>query len=150
MEQNGEVIENLKTFNYLGIIFSKGGSFVHTKKNNVKTRSIWYSGGLGIFFRAKNFFSDNFGARLCFSPALRAGLFFYNQKLLYTCIGFRDNFMLNSGFCDNYMLNSGFRDNFMLNWCFRNKFKFNPGLRDNFTLQQEQPESFIKSTQHSV
>ena len=32
---NGEVIENVKTFNYLGIIFSKGGSFVHTMKNNV-------------------------------------------------------------------------------------------------------------------
>ena len=37
-------------------------------------------GGLGIFFRAKNFFSDNFGARLFFSPALRAGLFFFLTK----------------------------------------------------------------------
>ena len=29
---NGVGIENVKTFNYLGIIFSKGGSFVHTMK----------------------------------------------------------------------------------------------------------------------
>ena len=37
---NGEVIENVKTFNYLGIIFSKGGSFVHTMKNNVNKAMI--------------------------------------------------------------------------------------------------------------
>ena len=37
-------------------------------------------GGLGIFFRAKKFFSDNFGARLFFLPALRAGLFFFITK----------------------------------------------------------------------
>ena len=32
---NGEGFENVKTFNYLGIIFSKGGSFAHTMKNDV-------------------------------------------------------------------------------------------------------------------
>ena len=33
-------------------------------------------GGLGILVRAENFFSDKIGARLFFSPALWAGLFF--------------------------------------------------------------------------
>ena len=33
-------------------------------------------GGLGFLVRAKIFFSDEIGARLFFSPARRAGLFF--------------------------------------------------------------------------
>ena len=37
-------------------------------------------GELGIFFRVKKFFSDDFGARLFFSPALWAGLFFFITK----------------------------------------------------------------------
>ena len=37
-------------------------------------------GGLGILVRAENFFSDKIRARVCFSPALRAGLFFFITK----------------------------------------------------------------------
>ena len=33
---NDEVIDIVKKFNYLGIVFSKGGSFVEAMKNNVK------------------------------------------------------------------------------------------------------------------
>ena len=33
-------------------------------------------GGLGILVRAEKYFSEKIGARLFFSPALRAGLFF--------------------------------------------------------------------------
>ena len=33
---NNEVIDIVKKFNYLGIVFSKGGSFVEAMKNNVK------------------------------------------------------------------------------------------------------------------
>ena len=33
---NDEVIDTVKKFNYLGIVFSKGGSFVEAMKNNVK------------------------------------------------------------------------------------------------------------------
>ena len=33
---NNEIIEILKKFNYLGIVFSKGGSFVEAMKNNVR------------------------------------------------------------------------------------------------------------------
>ena len=37
---------------------------------------IFWGGGPGIYVWAGKFFSDNIGARLFFSPALRAGLFF--------------------------------------------------------------------------
>ena len=80
-------------------------------------------------FRSKVYF---------FSPALRAGLFFFITKS-YKYRGFRDNIMLNSGFRDNYMLNSGFHNKFRLN----SGFCTNLGFRDNCTLQEEQPDSFI-------
>ena len=99
-------------------------------------------GGAGTYVWAGKFFSDNIGAKLFFSPALRAGIFFLMPES-YKYRGFCNNFMLNSGFRDNFMLNSGFHTKFRLNSCLCHQFKLNLGFRDNCTLQEEQPDSFI-------
>ena len=76
-----------------------------------KARSIWYSGGgegLGIFFRAKKFFRTILEQDYFFRRHFGPDYFFYNQKLWYTCIGFRDNLCLIQAFATTTCLIQAF------------------------------------------
>ena len=85
-----------------------------------KARSILYSGGGGSwkFCLGREIFFGQNRSKIIFSPALRAGLFFFVTKsYIYDKKFFRDiNFTLNSGFRNNFMLNSSFRDNLILEY----------------------------------
>ena len=72
---NGKLIENLKTYKYLGIVFAASGAFSHA-------RSDLYNRGLKAFFKFKSIFGD-------LSPNIDTGLHIFDHTikpiLLYGC-----------------------------------------------------------------
>ena len=72
---NGNCIENVKTYKYLGIIFSASGTFTHAKVD-------LYSRGLKAFFKLKSIFGE-------LSPSVDTSLHIFDHTikpiLLYGC-----------------------------------------------------------------
>lgn len=72
---NGEPIENVQSYKYLGVLFSASGTFSHAKKD-------LYNRGLKAFFKLKSIFSDS-------CPSVKTSLHIYDHTikpiLLYGC-----------------------------------------------------------------